>query len=184
MGNFKLTTAPLPASWRAANPEIAPSDLLTVDAITDGWARRMVGRAKRRFDLMMKKGGAIDDEEVYIDAACQPANLKGFCFVAADEIARDLKARGVKAKCVRIMPKEGSGDHYFTVVNKGKNSLIVDATWLQFALKAQPFVLAGTLDKLLPLLKKAKPTIDLADAYKTGLEVVDQWDAYKCFSKD
>ncbi len=184
MGTFKLAPSTTPSAWRTANPEIAPTNLLTVEAITDTWARRMVGRAKRRFELTMKPGApAIADENAYIAAACQPKDLKGFCFVAADEIARDLKERRANAKCVRVAPKSGGGDHYFTVVNQGKAGLIVDATWLQFALNGQPFCLVGTIEKLAPIIKKAKPSIDLIDAYEAGLEVLKEWDKYKCFPK-
>jgi hypothetical protein len=184
MSAFKLSASTLSAAWRNSNPEITAGMLLSVDSITDSWAKRMVGRAKRRWDLTMNpNAAAIANEDTYIGTACQPSVLKGFCFVAADEIAVDLTGRGAQAKCVRVEPKKGGGDHYFCVVNKGsaKNSIIVDATWLQFALAGQPFCLVGTLDKLQETLKKMKPTIDLADAYKAGLDVVGKWGAYNCF---
>jgi len=184
MSTFKLAASTLSAVWRNANPEIAAGNLLSVDSITDTWAKRMVGRAKRRYELTTNpSAAAIPNEDTYIGTACQVGQLKGFCFVAADEIALDLTGRGANAKCVRVAPKKGGGDHFFTVVNKGsaKNSIIVDATWLQFALAGQPFCLVGTLDRLKESLKKMKPTIDLADAYGAGLEAVSQWGAYNCF---
>jgi hypothetical protein len=184
MSTFALTTSTLSAAWRTANPEIAAGALLTIDAITDNWAKRIVGRAKRRFELATNPHPpAIGDETQYITKACQSSSLKGFCFVAADEIAMDLSSRGVSAKCVRVAPKQGGGDHYFTVVNKGsaKSSLIIDATWLQFSLAGNPFCLSGTLDKLKASLKHTNASIDLVDAYSAGLGVLKQWAAYNCF---
>src|SRR5215470_7969770 len=120
MAQFTLATASISAVWRTAQPEIPTGDLLSVEAITDSYARRLVARAKRRYDLtMMPKAGAISDQDTYIATACQSGSLKGFCFVAADEIAQELSARGAEAKCVRVQPTSGGGDHYFTVVNKG-----------------------------------------------------------------
>ena len=184
MATFTLSASTLSAPWRNANPEIVPGNLLSVDSITDSWARRMVGRAKRRYELTTNpNAAAIPNEDTYIGTACSPGNLKGFCFVAADEIALDLTGRGASAKCVRVTPNSGGGDHYFTVVNKGstKNSVIVDATWLQFAMAGQPFCLVGTLDRVKASLKKMKPAIDLVDAYRAGLEAVNQWGGYSCF---
>lgn len=125
----------------------------------------------------------IANEDTYITAACAPAGLKGFCFVAADEFATDLTARGADARCVRVVQKKGGGDHYFTVVNRvtTNDSLIVDATWLQFALAGHPFCLAGTLKKLKPTIKAANSTTDLVDAYEAGLEVIGQLGSYSCF---
>ncbi len=184
MAKFELATSTLGSAWRAAQPEIAAGNLLSVESISDTFARRVVARAKRRFELTTKPNPpAIGDEAAYINAACQPGSLKGFCFVAADEFAMDLSARGVDAKAVRVVPKKGGGDHFFTVVNKGssKSSLIVDGTWLQFALGGQRFCLVGTLDKLKGTVKAAAPSIDLLDAYAAGLAAVKKWTAYSCF---
>jgi hypothetical protein len=185
MAAYKLTTTSLSAStWRNMKPEIAPGMLLSIEAVTDTYARRIVARAKRRFELAMNPmAPVITNEDTYIAGACQVAFLKGFCFVAADEIAQDLTARGAPTKCVRVEPKGGGGDHYFAVVNKGSvsTSLIVDPTWLQFWLNGAPFCLAGTLAKLTSTLQTSGAP-QLIDAYKAGLKVVNQWGAYLCFS--
>jgi hypothetical protein len=185
MAQFRLSTASFSAAWRAAQPEIPTGTLLSVEALSDSYARRLVARAKRRWELTMnQQAGAISNQDNYIATACQSGVLKGFCFVAADEIAEDLCAHGADAKCVRVQQTTGGGDHYFTVVNKGsvKDSLIVDATWLQFAMTAFPFCLVGTLKKLTPSVNAAQPTIELVDAYRAGLQAVDQWASYSCFT--
>ena len=188
MGQYRLTTSSLSAAtWRATQPEIpAPGALLSADSITDSYAQRLVARAKRRWELAMNAlipAPTISDEKSYIATACQPGGLQGFCFVAADEIARDLSTRGANTQCVHVAPIGGGADHYFTVVNKGStmDSLIVDATWLLFALEGFPFCLAGTLKTVTTSLKSQPLTIDLVDAYEAGLEVIRKWAAYSCF---
>lgn len=188
MGQFLLTKSTYSPHWRNIDPDLAlGANLYSVESMSDIYAKRIVARAKRRMEILpyaheKKTPPPIINEDQYIATACAD-KLRGACFVAADEMTCALVARGAKAKCVQIKPKASGGDHFFTVVNCGtkKTSVIVDATWQQFALGAQPFCLVGTIEKLKPAIKQSKASFDLVDAYETGLGVLDQWATYSCF---
>ncbi len=193
---FTLSKSPMKPIWRSVYVDVSypfpasgakPNDPPT---LTDEMAVQIVARAKRRFDMTMKPGTkpSADSQATYMNLVRDATHdLKGFCFVAADEFESYFAQHGLKAKCVRVAPEEGGGDHYFTVVNLGSksNSLIVDGTWRQFYSSGDlnRFRLVGTLIQLRSALQdKTKLTIDLIGAYEAGLRVVDTWKKYQAFA--
>jgi hypothetical protein len=128
---FKLARSTLYAMWRdkAVDDHLVPKSVEPGE-IDETLGRSLVACAKKRWDVTIGSGTGTDYTRLRLDGV----DLKGFCFVVADEVEQYLTRNGHRAKAVRVEPIGGGGDHYFTVVNKGNagNSLIVDTTWKQF----------------------------------------------------
>ena len=183
----KLVKSTIPAIWRekafidiSFPPPMKPENMNKADT----HAQVIVARAKRRYEQVMQTGKAKINLDNYVNAIAGE-NLKGYCFVAADEFEAYFNSLGYKAKCVRVQVASG-GDHYFTVINRGSKSrsLIVDGTWNQFySSGSKPsFCLSGTLAELQQTLQNTTCTNDLLDVYKAGLKVIGKWSSYNCFT--
>ena len=177
---YKLTRSTLdPTLWRDQDVSNIYPDLMKPGMLTDVAAKRLVACAKKRFDGARGLGGNTDYSQLEIVLG---SDLKGLCFVAADEFERYFQAQKIDAKAVMV---EGEGsNHYFTVVNLGKkdNALIVDATWRQFHAggNALRYCLVGTLNNLTAALGDTECG-NLLEMYKAGLTALKSWKSYSCF---
>ena len=154
-------------------------------SLTDYMAAKIVGMAKRRFDLIMPSSQPKAADTYQNEVFRNSTSLKGFCFIAADEFEVFYRGLGYDAKAVRVLEGDG-GDHFFTVIKKNnkKDSLILDATWRQFSKQGDVsrFCLVGTLQELKNAISGLNLSIDLADAYTAGMKVIDSWKKYQCFT--
>lgn len=178
--SYQLDTSPTPCLWRDQDVGNLMPDDVSSKQMDDKTGRKLLLCAKKRFDSVRGIGRGTD----YSGIVVPDGDLKGLCFVAADEMARYLSAQGERAKAVRVRPAgRNGGDHYFTVVNNGNrgNSAIVDNTWYQFdeCTKDKPFCLVGTLGAIRFVLGFNSNMVSMYDA---GLDVLAKWDNYECFS--
>ncbi len=175
-----LSTSTQYKVWRDREPAIAHPAPVPSTQITDQIGLGLVRCAKSRLDQALGRGQGSDYARMTFDNS----DLRGLCFVAADEITQYLVAQGEDAKTVMVKPAAGS-DHYFTVVNNGNsgNSAIIDATWKQFKEGAadKPFCIAGTLGAIRFVFGGASEIVDI---YTVGMSVLGQWGSYKCFLDD
>lgn len=179
---YELVKSTLQPIWREVDPgDLAPA-AVKPGMVTDAIAQKLVACAKKRFDLLQPNPPAVDYTNLILN---QPAQLRGLCYIAADEFEQYFKGQGIDAKAVRVQPKGGGPDHYFTVVNEGnaKKSLIVDGTWRQFPAEGHQlrYCLIGTLEVVGKALEAAQPGDDLAGMYAAGLTVLKHWKSYSCF---
>ncbi len=177
---IKLETSSLSAVWRTQDP----GDAYPTTRAGPGWlserdAQRLVACAKKRMDMAQGRVGNADYANLVIGTSI---DLKGLCFVAADEFARYFSDQGYDAK--PVMVRTGGSDHYFTVLNQGTaaNSLIIDGTWRQFHTGGPQlrYCLIGTVTMLESALGVTQAD-QLLDMYKAGIKVVNRWKNYQCF---
>lgn len=166
--------------WRGFEPAVARPPAVPSTKITDQVGLGLVRCAKSRLDQALGRGQGSDYARMNFDNS----DLRGLCFVAADEVTQYLAAQGENAKTIMVKPAGGS-DHYFTIVNNGNsgNSAIVDATWKQFMEGAadKPFCLAGTLGASRVVFGQNSEIVDI---YTAGMTALGQWGSYKCFMDD
>ena len=175
-----LATSTHSKVWRDFDPAIAPPAPVPSTKISDQVGLGLVRCAKSRLDQARRIGQGSD----YAQMTFANSDLRGLCFVAADEVTQYLQSQGENAKTIMVKPASGS-DHYFTVVNNGNrgNSAIIDATWKQFREGAadKPFCLAGTLGAIRFIFGHDSEIVDI---YTAGMSALGQWNSYKCFMDD
>lgn len=179
---YQLVKATLKPIWRDSDPGDVYPEEVKPGLVTDVIAQKLVSCAKKRMDMLSPVASGIDYGNLILST---PGDLKGLCFVAADEFEQYFRKQGIDAKAVRVTPKGVGGDHYFTVVNQGneKNSFIVDATWRQFHCNGHQlrYCLVGTMEIVNKALSMADPTDDISGMYAAGIKVLKTWKNYSCF---
>ncbi|MEM8934701.1 MAG: hypothetical protein AAGE94_26130, partial [Acidobacteriota bacterium] len=112
---------------------------------------------------------------------------RGTCYLAAYEFEQAIKGLGFEPKAARV--RAGGSDHYFVVVNDGRDNLIVDPTWRQFTSNGSISASLSAADAMIGTMEEITKMIDdeasrdaglaankklLLSIYAAGLTALDQ----------